>query len=413
MAASSLDQPYDVIVVGGGLAGQVAALTAAHGSRRVLLIEKLDRCGGSTALSGGFFAFAGSVEQADRGISDSAELLLADLEKSAGDGANNALLSTYVRDQLEVYRWLKDIGATFPVIELSAAQSAPRSHLTDIRRLLQLLELQVTDSPFIDRQTGCRATELIVDAERAVCGLKAIAGQTEHTLSAGAVILASGGFSRSASLLRTFAPKQAKAILHGGLGNTGDGLLMAWRLGAGMADMGFINSTFGSHPETTDQEHELLCAYYLGAIVVNQRGRRFVNESKSYKLIGEACLEQPGAIGYQIFDSVVRDRSERGVPLNDIDTLQDRGHVLCADTLSKLAHLINVPAEQLTMSVNRYNESVRSNVEDEFGRASLCNGLGERVTVEVAPFYAYPSRPLMFDHLLRSHRRRNGRRAGR
>lgn len=59
--------------------------------------------------------------------------------------------------------------------------------------------------------------------------------------------------------------------------------------------MSRISGTYGSHPDTGMDFHELLTAYYLGAIIVNTHGRRFVNESLSYKTLGTACLGQPKA----------------------------------------------------------------------------------------------------------------------
>ena len=71
----------DVIVIGGGLAGYCAALEAAATGADVLLMEKQSQIGGSSVLSGGFFAFAGTNMQKAAGIEDSNERLLADLRR--------------------------------------------------------------------------------------------------------------------------------------------------------------------------------------------------------------------------------------------------------------------------------------------------------------------------------------------
>ena len=103
---------------------------------------------------------------------------------------------------------------------------------------------------------------------------------------------------------------------------------MAWKLGAGMADMSFVSGTYGSHPETGEEFHELLTAYYMGAIIVNKNGRRFVDESQSTtRPSGRVVLDQPDGLGFEIFDAKVRAKSHRGIPLKDIDTLEDIGHV--------------------------------------------------------------------------------------
>src|SRR5690606_17210926 len=69
----------DIIVVGGGLAGLCAALEAAENRARVLLLEKQQTLGGSTKLSGGSVAFAGTEHQKKQGIEDSSDLLGRDM----------------------------------------------------------------------------------------------------------------------------------------------------------------------------------------------------------------------------------------------------------------------------------------------------------------------------------------------
>ena len=162
-----------------------------------------------------------------------------------------------------------------------------------------------------------------------------------------------------------------------------------------MADMSAVGGTYGSHPDTGIEFHELLTAYYLGAIIVNTAGRRFVDESISYKSLGAACLAQPGGLGFQVFDAVVRARSHPGVPLNDIDMLEQIGHVHRADTLKALAEVAGIDPAGLVATVERYNAAIEGGEPDEQGRSSLVNGVGELVPVAEPPFYAYPAKTLM------------------
>nr|WP_306294112.1 FAD-binding protein [Paenarthrobacter nitroguajacolicus] len=162
-----------------------------------------------------------------------------------------------------------------------------------------------------------------------------------------------------------------------------------------MADMAYISGTYGSHPETGPEFHELLTAYYMGAIIVNINGERFVDESKSYKTLGSECLKQPEGLGFEVFDSVVRAKSHPGVPLNDIGMLEDIGHVHKADSLDELAMVIGINAARLQGTVERYNEAVAGKRADDFGRTGLCNGAGELLPIQTGPFYAYPAKTLM------------------
>jgi len=388
-------QHYDAVVVGGGIAGLSAALTAAEAGLDVALVEKQADVGGSTVMSGGFFAFSGTSEQAKRGIEDSAELFRADLIAVAGGVADTSLIDAYLTNQAATHAWLRAHDAVFDEIELSSGQSAPRSHHTDIRALVRGLATRFIAAGG-NLLTGLRAETLLTDSHDRVTGVavRRASGQLQE-LAASGVVIASGGFSRGTDLLATFAPEQLKAIPYGGLGNAGDGLKMAWRLGAGVADMGYISGTYGSHPHTGPEFHELLTAYYLGAIVVNISGRRFVDESQSYKVLGRECLKQPHGIGFQIFDRKVRAKSRAGLPLSDMDLLQSIGHLHEAADLDALAALAGIDATALRATVERYNSAARGEQPDEFERASLVNGVGEILTIDKGPYYAYPAMSMM------------------
>ena len=162
-----------------------------------------------------------------------------------------------------------------------------------------------------------------------------------------------------------------------------------------MADMSFVSGTYGSHPETGEEFHELLTAYYMGAIIVNENGERFVDESQDYKTLGRVVLDQPNGLGFEIFDAKVRAKSHRGIPLKDIDTLEEIGHVFKADNLEELAQVAGIDPARLAETVARYNAAVAGEQEDEVGRTNLCNGVGDLLPVDTAPFYAYPAKSLM------------------
>jgi fumarate reductase flavoprotein subunit len=382
----------DVIVVGAGIAGTSTALAAVEAGLSVILVEKMPEIGGSSVMSGGFFAFTETNEQAAMGESDSEALFRSDLVAIGGGAADEALIDVYLSNQSDTYAWLKGHGVVFDDVELSSGQSAARSHHTDIKALVPHLV-----SIFKQRggllRLASPVVELLHDDERRVSGVKLDSG--EELSAAVGVVLASGGFTRARDLLQTFAPDQLNAIPYGGPGNTGDGLRLAWALGAGVADMGYISATYGSHPDTGPEFHELLTAYYLGAIIVNRDGLRFVDESQSYKVLGHEVLKMPGGLGFQVFDSVVRAKSRPGIPLVDIDMLEDIGHVYRAESLSELSRMAGIDESGLLDTVERYNDAIAGGRSDAMGRTALCNGVGELLPIVAPPFYAYEAKALM------------------
>ena len=130
---------------------------------------------------------------------------------------------------------------------------------------------------------------------------------------------------------------------------------------------------------------------YRGAIAVNRHAKRYVDESKSYKLLGDAVLQEPDGIAYQIFDQGIMDNAADGVPPFDFRSAQRRGLLFEAATLDDLAVKIGVDATQLAATVARYNEFVTKGVDADFGRDGLSTHYGKLVKIERALFFAYPS----------------------
>lgn len=377
---------FDAIVVGGGLAGLAATQRLAANGLSVALVEKRDRLGGSSALSGGWFALSGTAVQHRAGVADAADIFLADMVATGGGFADTSLLDALVARQAHAIAAIDRADAWTEELKVSAGMTIARAHLIRIRRLLAHLEREALAAGAVILP-GRPADELVTDGGR-VAGIRS--GRAVFGADAG-VVLTTGGFSRSRALLDLFVPDQAAAMPYGGVGNTGDGLRMAWMLGAGLADVGHVAGTYGQHPDATDDEHELLTANYLGAILVNARGERFTDESESYKVLGTAVLSQPGGMAFQLFDSVVRARSRPGVPLSDMERIEALGHLVGAPTLSELGRKVGMPPGALERTVERYNDSVAGREADPFGRTGLVNGVGGLEPVESGPFYAYPA----------------------
>jgi fumarate reductase flavoprotein subunit len=233
--------------------------------------------------------------------------------------------------------------------------------------------------------------ELLVEDGR-VCGVEYSQNGHQIAQRAGSVILASGGFSQSEELLTEWAPQMVHAVREGGAGNTGDGLRLATKLGAGLADMESIKGTFGRFPwRSAAEDGAGILVVYKGAIAVNGEGRRFIDESLPYKVIGDACLEQSGHMAFQIFDRTILDAADEAVPIYSFRRRLDAGQVTQADTVKELAEKLGIDSETLSATVDSYNERLRTDQTDEFQRATLVGGVGSPVPIETAPFYGYPS----------------------
>lgn len=383
-----------LLVVGGGLAGFATALEAAERGAEVTLLEKLDHTGGSSAMSGGCLAFAGTDLQKDNGVEDSDELLARDLTEVGQPDSDPALIRAYVAGQLDTYHWLRGHGVEFsPVVEASSGQSVPRVHTVDPADMVRTLAARCAATGRVTVMMSTRARRLLRHDDRSrVQGVSAqdAQGRSLEIHARDGVVLASGGFGRNPELLNRFAPHYAEAVFVGGEGNAGDGLLMGWKLGADMRDMAHIKGTFGKHPVDTLNHHSLL-AVYKGAIAINQEGHRFVDESISYKLLGDAVMRQSWHSSFQIFDEPIFQSGDDRVRILDIGRRMEEGLVLKADTLQELAQQMEVSYDTLRETVDRYNAAVDSGEDREFGRKALVHNHGQLRRIETGPFYAYPS----------------------
>lgn len=393
------DVSADVVIAGGGAGGLVAASILGQHGVSVILLEKEPTTGGSSAICGGQIALAGTDMQKAQGINDSPELLIKDLLEVGQNLNNVSLVKAYADNQLELYDWLKKTGAKFSTIAAGGGESVPRGHVVDPSEHLKLL-----------RETALKAGVKIMDltpAERLVYdanakkivgvigrdrGHKAISFKADK-----AVVLATGGYSRDKSLLALFTPAMKNTAAICGLGSTGDGLRMGWATGAGMADVAYVKATFGFRPGAVNILKDFAYIFYKGAMLVNQEGKRFVNESISYKLLGDAAALQTGGYAYQIYDEPVRQLALKD-PLgasNPSELEKTPNAILKANSVAELAGMINIKPEVLDQTVSEYNRNAASGSDPLFGRAYLSGNYGKPTEIKTAPFYAFKSVPII------------------
>ncbi|WP_035572074.1 FAD-dependent oxidoreductase [Hyphomonas adhaerens] len=385
----------EIVVVGGGAAGFCAALRAVEHGFSVIVLEKTDEIGGSSAKSGGCLAFAGTDIQKANNIDDGPELLERDLIE-VGKGANDPdLVRAYVDAQHDTYEWLKSAGVTFsPVVEAASGQSAKRAHNVDPADMVRVLRNRAVETGKCEVVFNTRAGRLVVDDTTGrVAGV--VTDDGLEYLASRAVLLASGGFAWDAGLLKTFSPAYEHALIVSGKGNEGDGLRMAWKLGADLRDMAYIKGTFGKHPFDETNDHSLQ-AVYKGAIAVNEKGNRFVDESISYKLLGDAVMAQSNHVSYQILDQAIFDTGDNRVRIMDFERRLEEGLFYVADSLEGLAAQLEIDPSVLKATIDRYNSDVAAGQDKAFGRSNLVHHHGALRPIETPPFYAYPSTAVVF-----------------
>jgi len=358
------DKEADVVVVGAGGAGLCAAIEAADAGASVIVLEKT-----SSLLTS---------STAVRGETKSPPSMKEPFEDfmKIGENVNDPeLVRTYTDNALDTVNLLKSLG-----VKYEDPFTTPTAMVTILAEAAEAKGAQI----LLDTS----AERLVVDYEDQVLGITSLGGGGKQFVKARkGVVICTGGFGRNPALLEQSRRGLSKVLPFCGLGHNGDGHNMAWSLGAGSRDMQYVMPTFGTHPQSAITGVRVNQTFYFsGAIIVNRGGKRFVNESYSYKLVGVAALGQTDGIGFQIFDQKIFDAANpRGATLELL---------VKADTIEELASKINVPPETLKDTLDKYNSYVDAGLDLEFGRIffkEYDDPLKPIVKINTPPFYAFES----------------------
>jgi L-aspartate oxidase len=268
---------HDLLVVGGGIAGMLAALTAAGDGRRVALVSKspLRAAASSSWLAQGGIAAA-------LGEDDAPELHFEDTLAAGRGLCRRSAVRTLVEDAPARVIDLVELGVPFDEgLSLEGGHSRRRivhaEGTATGAAVSRTLASRVAASPGIEVLEGVRALSLWSSGGRCV-------GAVTETgpLRARATLLATGGMA--ALWQRTTNP----------LGSTGEGALLAYRAGAELADLELVQF----HP-TVLAANGLLLSEALrgeGALLLDANGRRFVDELAPRDVVARAVATRGTAL---------------------------------------------------------------------------------------------------------------------
>ncbi|WP_455675827.1 FAD-dependent oxidoreductase [Pradoshia sp.] len=376
----------DLIIVGAGMAGLCAAVEASEIGANVVVFEKQPNVGGSSLLSGCFMAFAETELQRKLAIDDSTESLMKDLQIVGQFKNDEQLVKAYCKHQLATYNWLVARGVQFQGCQAVSGHSNPRGHTIIPAQAIHTLKKQAQKNG-VKLYVDSPVVRLLTEQQWVVGVIYEQNGQTQECYAAKGVLLTAGGFSQSEDLLGAFAPQLESTIRLGGEGNQGDGIKLAASVGAWLEDFPYLKGTYGFHPSSTNEKKRQSHTFYKGGIIVNEQGNRFVNESISYKLLGDAALQQTNQRTFQIWDQTVMDKGVAGDALYDFQQLYSEGLIIKADTIEELEEKIIVPKGSLKKTIASYNRYLITG-DDPFGRHTLTHTYGTPTPLETAPFYA-------------------------
>jgi succinate dehydrogenase/fumarate reductase flavoprotein subunit len=283
----------DVVVVGAGMAGLVAAVRAQQLGANVTLLEKGSSPGGSLALSGGTLWCPRTVQ---------------DLQRLVPRG-HPVLGPLLVEDFPDGVAWLQSLGLTLTRLESKPDRIVHMMDPNPGAFIDQMVKVFLKASGTLLTETS--AVDLRISSEGGITGVTVRPGNgPRYVLDATAVILASGGFQANPEMMaRYFGRWSDRLVLRGNPHSTGDGWHMAQAIGAGTsAAMGsFYGHLLPAPPACVRIDDFIAYTQYHSeqGVLVNREGARFTDESLGDETNAQAVARQNEAVAYLIFDDAV------------------------------------------------------------------------------------------------------------
>lgn len=392
--ANVTSDSYDVIVVGAGGSGLTAAIAAKEAGANVVVFEKMGIIGGNTAVSGGEMAAPGNWLQVAEGTEDSTDKFFEDIMNGGDNIADESLVRVLADNALDAANWLKDeIHVPFEDYMMFFGGHSVSRSLVPAKATGSTITTSLKtkcDDLGIEIKTNHDVKELLVDEAGKVTGVKVESEDGVEEVNAKSVILASGGFGSNIEMRKQYNPSMDEKISSTcTAGSTGDGIVMAQAVGAGVRDMEYIQT----YP-TCDVDNGLLL--YVGdvrlvkhAIMVNKEGKRFIEELGRRDDLSFAITEQTGGVCYLVFD-------QEGLDAADImdnhsaeyDSLIKRGRLVKADSLEEAAAHFEIDYDTLKETVDNWNKYCDEGADPEFNYRGTLNKISEE-----GPIYILTATP--------------------
>ena len=394
----------DVVVVGMGLAGVTAAISAVDSGAKVVAVEKAGATGGSSKYSGGFISAVGTNQAIAEGVTITADDYFAsynaqeDLSEKEDETDRQAMKDMIDRSASDI-EFLENhndpitgpdgFGTDFKVWHYPADRtSAFDGEAAGADHIVQLMSW-LNDNDNFSIYYNAPATKILTDDSGAILGIECTRkdGST-LTVNAKSVVLATGGWAASKEMMERFCPDFPQdwvlPYTTSSMYNTGDGITMAEELNADVYENGWwmdlaIGVDAGGYstyfPNTLNG-----LINYANYFITDGTGKRILNVNSLYgprSIVFAKAMEETGKI-YSIF---TKEGFESGIQFIEDNNRVDNKNVYKADTLEELAEKTGMDVDTFVEQVNRYNEMCANGVDEDMGQTTL-------VPIGDGPYYA-------------------------
>ena len=368
----------DIVIIGSGGAGLSSAITATEKGAKVIVLEKMAYFGGNSNRSEGGMNAAGTKQQIADGVTDdSPAIFYADTMKGGHNLNNPALLKTLTENAAGAEEWLLSLGAKFcHRMGRGGGQTKARGHGPcdgspvgiELMRVLG----ERADKDHIDMRLNNRVTKIIMKNGK-VAGVEVQTPKGKEVINAKAVVLATGGFGANHKMVEKYRPELKGFSTTNQPGATGDGIILAQQVGAGLTDIEQIQI----HPTVIKKNGALISESMRarGGFLLNKNGKRFTNELLTRDVVSANELKQPGGIAYLVIDNSIYSKNKMAQ-----NYTAEKLMTKC-DTIADVAKLIGVDEKVVQASFDQYHKAFDNKKDDLFGRPEML------IRMDQAPYF--------------------------
>ena len=404
---------FDVVVVGSGIAGLSAAISALESGARVAVIERAtpEESGGNTRYTEAFLRMETLEKPSDdledrllgdhMGHPDPGVLADAMADRSSWsqpmrtlDVADGEIVMRLAEEAPATLEWLTSHGLRFDALPTPfLTQGAPR--MSPVGGGWELVKTLTARARELGAQYFYETTALglVLDDDHRVVGVRT----SPAGVVTGRVVLAAGGFEGNSEMLARYMGPGAintRPVARGGHYNKGEGIEMALAVGAAGAGNFSLFHAEPIDPRSGVAEAAIFAFNY--GILVNSEGHRFVDEARGtidawYERVTRQIHAQTDGIAWWLYD-------QRGASVPNISVgIRTDQPPVSAPTIEELAIRIGVPADVLAATVAEFNAACPDDAGFDHSRPDGLATRGLDVpksnwsrAITEGPFLAYP-----------------------
>ena len=393
-ATPQWDETVDVIVVGSGFAGLMAAYMAKKAGCEVVILEKMPTAGGNSIINGGIMGVPGTEIQKVKGIKDSPEQMAQDMLKAGLYMNYPEKVKALTEEALPAYNVLvNELGVEFSdtILKHEGGHSVPRSCYLKNGSGSGIVtkQLEALKKLGVKPRVRCCMEKIILNDKGEVEGLEVREGYRFPRENSGrvkmirakkGVVLAYGGFGADPQYRVIFDPKLGEKFQSTNQpGATGQAWRVAAQAGVQMTQEDWIQCL----PYTSPDEkgfglgwawagHTQAYGFWIDAAT----GERFVNELADRKIRSDAIMIRANQ-GHECLSVGDKKCEELFQVIRPGWTQRILKNKVCMryDTLEEMAKAHNIPLDKLKQTIAEVNKSVETKVDP----------LGRRVNADLKP----------------------------